>query len=189
MKINRSLLLSFILMIVISALYRILPNRPMGFAPQIAMGLFSGALFVRDKKWAFALPVLSLFISDLLYQFLYNQGLSTIQGFYDGQWVNYLFLASMTFFGFWVNTRKPANVALAALSAPTAFFLMSNFNVWLNAPRFGLGRPQNFQGLILTYQDALPFYKNSIIATVVFSAVLFGTYYLLNRKTTQGLVA
>jgi hypothetical protein len=185
MKITKSLLLSFVLMIVISALYRILPNRPMGFAPQIAMGLFSGALFTRDKKWAFALPVISLFVSDLLYQFLYNQGLSPIQGFYEGQWVNYLLLASMTFFGFIAYNRKPVNVAIAALSAPTAFFLLSNFHVWLNAPRFGLGRPQNFQGLLLTYQDALPFFKNSIMATVVFSAVLFGSYYLLNRKSAQ----
>ena len=185
MKITRSLLLSFILMIVISALYRILPNRPMGFAPQIAMGLFSGALFMRDKKWAFALPVLSLFISDLFYQFLFNQGLSSIQGFYEGQWINYILLASMTLFGFLAHNRKPGNVALAALSAPTAFFLLSNFHVWLNAPRFGLGREQNLNGLLLTYQDAIPFYLNSIIATFVFSAVLFGAYFLLNRKNTQ----
>jgi hypothetical protein len=52
---------------------------PMGFAPQIAMALFAGSIS-KDKRFAFLFPVLSLFISDLLYQFLYSQGLSTIKG-------------------------------------------------------------------------------------------------------------
>ncbi|MEK7200262.1 MAG: DUF6580 family putative transport protein, partial [Bacteroidota bacterium] len=100
MKINRPLIISLVLMVLVSALYRILPDRPMGFAPQIAMGLFSGALFVKNKKWAFILPLVSMFLSDLLYQVLYNNGLTAIRGFYDGQWINYLLFAGMTCFGF-----------------------------------------------------------------------------------------
>ena len=57
MKISRSIIFALVLTIVASALYRIMPNRPMGFAPQIAIALFSGALCVKNKKWA-----------DLLYE-------------------------------------------------------------------------------------------------------------------------
>ena len=178
MKINKPLVISLVLMVLVSALYRILPNRPMGFAPQIAIGLFSGALFSKDKKWAFALPLLSMFISDLLYQVLYTNGLTNIQGFYDGQWVNYLLFAGVTCFGFLIRKNKLTNVIVAALAAPTTYFLISNFLVWASDRGFGLNRPKTFNGLLLTYNDALPFFRNSLIATVVFSAVLFGTYYL-----------
>ena len=45
-------------MIAITSVYRILPNRPYGFAPQIALALFGGAFFVQNKKWAFKPKVL-----------------------------------------------------------------------------------------------------------------------------------
>jgi hypothetical protein len=99
-----------------------MPNRPWGFAPQIAMGLFSGALFVNNKKWAFALPLISLFISDLLYQVLYSYGLTPIFGFYQGQWVNYLLFGGMTCFGFLIKKNKISNVLIASLAAPTTLF-------------------------------------------------------------------
>jgi hypothetical protein len=176
-------------MVVVSALYRILPNRPMGFAPQIAIGLFSGAVFVKNKKWAFALPLISLFLSDLLYEllYIYSNGSTLIKGFYDGQWVTYLLFTGITAFGFLINTRKIGNVFFAAIAAPTAYFLASNFYVWTAAGKgFGLGRPKTFNGLMLTYGDALPFYKNSLVATLVFSTLLFGIYYLIsNRYTAQ----
>lgn len=181
MKITRSLLISLVVMVLVSALYRILPNRPMGFAPQIAIGLFSGALFVKNKKWAFVLPLVSMFISDLLYQVLYSNGLTNIQGFYDGQLINYLLFAGLTCFGFLIQKNKVGNVIVAALAAPTTYFIISNFLVWASNRGFGLNRPKTFNGLLLCFNDALPFYKNSLLATVVFSAVLFGTYYLANN--------
>ncbi len=185
MKITRSLIISLALMVLISALYRIMPNRPWGFAPQIAMGLFSGALFVKDKKWAFALPLVSLFISDLFYHMLYTNGLSPIMGFYDGQWVVYLLFGSMTCFGFLINKNKISNVVVASLAAPTTYFLLSNLFVWSSDKGFGLDRPRTFDGLILTYGDALPFFKYSIMATVVFSALLFGSYYLVQNVNAK----
>jgi hypothetical protein len=189
MKINKPLIISLCLMILVSALYRIMPNRPYGFAPQIAIGLFSGALFVKDKKWAFALPLISMFLSDLLYQVLYKNGLSPIQGFYDGQWVNYLLFAGMTCFGFLIKKNKVSNVVVAALAAPTTYFLISNFFVWMSDRGYGLNRPKTFSGLLLCYNDALPFYKNSLLGTVVFSAVLFGTYYLARNRFAKKAIA
>lgn len=181
MKINKSLILSLLLMVLVSALYRIMPNRPMGFAPQIAIGLFSGALFIKNKKWAFVLPLLSMFLSDLLYQFLFQQGFTQIQGFYDGQWINYTLFAGLTCFGFLIRKKKIVSVLLAAIGAPTTYFLVSNFLVWVSDRGFGLNRPKTFAGLLMCYNDGLPFYTNSIIATVVFSALLFGTYYLVSN--------
>src|SRR5581483_11012108 len=100
MKITRSLILALVLLVVVAAMYRAFPNRPMGFAPQYAMAIFGGAIFRKNKKWAFALPLLSIFISDVIYQLLYNQGLSATPGFYEGQWQNYLLIGGLTFIGF-----------------------------------------------------------------------------------------
>ncbi len=52
MKIDKSTTVSFILLIVIASLYRVMPRRPLGFAPQIAMALFGGAT-IKDKKLCF----------------------------------------------------------------------------------------------------------------------------------------
>ena len=48
MKLNKEIVIALIIMIVTSALYRVLPGRPFGFAPQIAIALFSGSLFVKN---------------------------------------------------------------------------------------------------------------------------------------------
>ena len=106
MKSKRSLVISIILVVLISALYRAMPNRPWGFAPQWAIAIFSGALFLRDKKMAFILPLISMFISDLIYQVLYKNGLTVIPGFYSGQWLNYLLFTAMAAYGFLFNTKK-----------------------------------------------------------------------------------
>lgn len=183
MKLNRSLLVSLVLTIFLSAIYRVMPNRPWGFAPQFAIALFAGAVFVKDKKWAFALPLLSMFISDLLYQVLYTYGFTPIAGFYKGQWVNYLLFTSLTVFGFFVRTQKVGQIFAASLAAPTTFFLISNFMVWAGGG--GYQRPKTFNGLLVCYTDALPFYANSLMATVVFSALLFGGYYFVKQYVSK----
>ena len=106
MKISRSIIVALVLTIVASALYRIMPNRPMGFAPQIAIALFSGALCVKNKKWAFAMPLVSMFISDLFFEVLYMNHLTDYQGFYSGQWLNYILIAGLSAFGFLIQTKK-----------------------------------------------------------------------------------
>ncbi len=183
MKLNRSLVISLVLTVFLSAVYRAMPNRPWGFAPQFAIALFAGALFVKDKKWAFIIPLVSMFLSDLLYQALYINGLTEIQGFYTGQWKNYLLFTSLTFFGFFLKNGKPVQVLAASMASPTTFFLVSNFMVWSGGG--GLNRPKTFEGLLQCYADAIPFYGNSLIATVVFSAILFGGYYLLYQNKIQ----
>ena len=99
MKLNKPVLLSFGLLVLAASLYRAWPDRPYGFAPQMAMALFGGAV-IKDKRLAFLLPLISMLISDVLYQFLYINGLTQIQGFYADQWINYLLIAGITVFGF-----------------------------------------------------------------------------------------
>ena len=186
MKLNKSNLLVLFILILACALYRVWDSRPMGFAPQIAMALFAGSIS-KDKRLAFLFPVLSLFISDLLYQFLYSQGLSTIKGFYSGQWQNYLLIASITIIGFFINKNKIGQIFIGSLAGAVYFFLISNFMVWIGG---GLDinnqpYPRSFSGLMLCFSEALPFFKWSVLSTLLFNGVFFGSYYLLGKSVLK----
>ncbi len=187
MKLQKNIIISLVLLIIISAIYRIIPNRPLGFAPQIAMALFGGALFVKDKKWAFALPLLSMFISDILYHVLYVNNLTSIRGFYSGQWVNYLLFAGLTVIGFTVKINKIMSIIGGVIAAPTAYFLVSNFLVWANGG--GYHHPKTFAGMLACYTDALPFYQGSLAGTAVFAAVLFGAYNVVKKVEVKPALA
>jgi hypothetical protein len=190
MKITKNTLWSFILLVVIAAVYRVIPGRPGGFAPQIAMALFAGSV-ITDKKMSFLLPLLSMFVSDALYEVLYMNGLTAIQGFYNGQITNYLLFAGLTVIGFWVKKNNIAHIIGGSLAAATVYFIASNFLLWIGG---GLGinnlpYAKNWAGLMECFAVAVPFYLKSIYATVTFSAVLFGAHYFINKYTFNKAVA
>lgn len=188
MKENKSLILSFGLLVLAASLYRVWPDRPYGFAPQMAMALFGGAV-VKDKRLAFFLPLLSMLVSDVLYQILYANGLTQIKGFYRGQWLNYGLIAGVTVFGFFLKKMTALRVAAFSLGASLIFFLASNFSVWAGGG--GLQRPKTFDGLMQCYYDGLAFlkdygllkgfYGNLFIGDLFFCTLLFGGFYLLQR--------
>jgi hypothetical protein len=192
MKLNKSLILSFGLLILAASLYRIWPDRPYGFAPQMAMALFGGAI-IKDKRLAFLLPLISMLISDVLYQVLYVNGLTEIKGFYGGQWLNYILIASVTLFGFLLKKITALRVMAFSFSGSIIFFLLSNFSVWAGGG--GYARPKTFDGLMLCFYDGLAFlrdyglvkgfYGNLFIGDLFFCTLLFGSFYLLNRTLFQ----
>jgi len=178
MKKGSNILPVFLMLVVVAALYRIIPGRPYGFAPQIAMAVFAGAV-IKIKRVAFVLPVLSMLLSDVLYQLLYYAGVSPIWGFYEGQFVNYLLFGLLVVVGFLIKKINLTNIAVASVGAPTVYFLLSNFLVWLSGG--GYHRPKTFEGLMMAYQDGLPFYLNSIVGTLVFAGLFFGGYHLIQQ--------
>lgn len=196
MKNNRSLLLTVVLLILVSALYRAWDGRPYGFAPQIAMAIFGGAT-IRNKKLALVLPVLSMLLSDVIYQLLYVNGLSTINGFYSGQWTNYLLFVGLTAFGFGLRKINLKNVMGFSISGSLLFFLASNFTVWIGGG--GYNHPKTFEGLMLTYADGLAFYRdyglvngfygNLLFGDLFFCAILFGAFALVQKKWAQPQIA
>lgn len=186
MKFNNKLIIALVLIALVTALYRVFPNRPAGFAPQIAVALFSGFLFSNNKKWAFALPLVSMFLSDCVYQALFLMGKTEYGGFYGwGQFVNYAFVAIMAGFGFLIKSNKwvvPVT-AVSGVLASTAFYFISNSYVWVT--KGGFVRPQTIDGYFQCLTDGLPFYKTSLMATAIFSVVLFGGFYLIKSKANQ----
>ena len=183
MKLKSPVFLALVLLIIVGSVFRVA-----GFAPQIAMAIF-GAAVIKDKRLAFALPLLSMLISDLVYQVLYLYGYMPYSGFYrgasfyDSQVLNYILLGSLTVFGFWASNLKLGRIIGAIIAAPVFYFLVSNFLVWMGG--VGLYRPQTFEGLMMCYADGLPFLRTSLVNTAVFSTVLFGGYFLVQYFLLQ----
>lgn len=186
MRNNKTTILVFVLLIVAAALYRVWDNRPMGFAPQIAMALFAGSV-IKDKKFSFLVPILSMLISDVLYYFLAKQGLSELAGVYEGQWVNYLLFISITVIGFFIKPNRVGHIIVGSLAGAVFFFIASNFFQWLGG---GLDinsqpYPKTWDGLMSCLLAGVPFFKNSVWATLCFNAIFFGSYYLYHRYVVK----
>lgn len=196
MKKNYSVLLTVLLLVLSASLYRVWEGRPAGFAPQIAMALFGGAV-IANKRLALVLPVLSMLISDAIYQMLYLKGYSAIPGFYEGQLVNYTLFVGLTIFGFLLKSRKSLKIAALTISGSLLFFLTSNFFVWLG--NGGFKRPKTMEGLMQCYADGLAFYRdngaipgfwgNFILGDLFFAAILFTAYALLRKPQTERQLA
>lgn len=150
-----------------------------GFSPVIAIALFAG-LVIRQKDMSFILPLLALFISDAVIQFLYTQDLFPYAGFYDGQWKNYLLLLSAALLGWIFKGRSYGSLLTGAIAAPTVYFLVSNFMVWQSVTETVY--PKTMNGLLLCYEAALPFYRNSLIATLLFLPFALLLYNYLTRN-------
>jgi hypothetical protein len=157
-----------------------------GFSPVIAIALFAGFI-IKRKDLAFILPLLALIVSDLAIQFMYTQDMFPYSGFYKGQWKNYLLLISIALLGWALKGRTIGSLAVGAVVAPTVFFLISNFMVWQGTTEAIY--PKTFDGLIACYTAALPFYKNALIATLVFLPGILFLYNYMTRNKAELVVA
>jgi hypothetical protein len=174
-KQSTSTLLMAALLIIIAALSRVFLY-PHNFSPIIGMAIFAGAV-IKDRRLAFALPLLAMFLSDVLFE-VFN----IAPGFWGwGQLVGYGILALITLIAFSMKKINVLTIAGYSIGSSLLFFLLSNsaFFVFDN-PIYHL-YPQNFSGYIGSLVGGLPFLKTGLIADLVYSGVLFGTYYLLQH--------
>lgn len=183
MKINGKLIVFTIILIALATAckYFFGPNLAWsGFSPVIAIALFTG-MMIPKKDTSFLLPLLALLISDVLIQVLFSRGLFPYSGFYSGQWVNYLLLLSATLIGWAMKGRSYGSILGGAIAAPTVFFLLSNFSVWIGAQ---ILYPKTFDGLMTCYTAGFPFYKNALMSTIIFLPVILLLYnYMMKQKT------
>ncbi len=144
-----------------------------GVSPVIALALFSGFI-AKDKDGMFLLPLLSLLVSDACIQLLYEQNLFPYAGFYAGQWKNYLLLLCLPLIASWIGSASRTKVIISAFAGPTFYFVASNLVVWMQAGEAVYSK--DLQGLLECFTLAIPFYRNSLLATVVFLPMLLLSY-------------
>ncbi len=164
------------IIILLAAFTRIMPHPP-NFSPMAAIGLFGAAHFA--KKWqAFFIPLIGIWISDLVINnYVYSSSSSNFVWFYSGFYWQYISYILIIFAGLFIFNRGISLTKMfgGMISSSGIFFLVSNFGVWAGGTMY----PKNFGGLITCYAAGVPFIHNTIISDVLFTTVLFGTYYLL----------
>lgn len=164
-------------MILLAAMSRLIPH-PANFAPIGGMALF-GAAYYDKKYWAFIIPVLSMWLSDLVVNnVVYRQYFDHFVWFYQGCYWTYGSFVVITLAGFFILKKiKVMNLVAATFSASFIFFLVSNFGVWFSTEMY----PKNMTGLISCYAAGLPFLKNTLVGDVVYTTVFFATFEYARR--------
>jgi hypothetical protein len=152
-------------------------------SPIIAIALFCGAV-ISDKKLAFILPILSMFIADLLFE-VFNIGI----GFYGiEQLGNYACLLFVTLLGFAMKKINIINVVVYSLASTLIFYFLSNTNSFLFDTFHTYERSMN--GYIKCMVAGLEFLRPRLFFTDLFySGALFGSYVLLFKRTTTRAIA
>ncbi|MDB5144490.1 MAG: hypothetical protein JWQ66_3203 [Mucilaginibacter sp.] len=168
-----------VLMIVAAAAFRLVsykyPYVLSNFTPVGAIALFGGAYFT-DKWKAYLVPLLALFTSDILINYLYT---SKWVLWYSGSiWV-YLCFALIVFVGSLIKKATVVNVLLASLVSVGIHWLMMDLP-WL----YGNLYPHTLAGYGQSLAAAIPFERNMILGDVVFCAILFGGFELAKSKYT-----
>ncbi len=166
-----------VLMIFVAGISRLIPHW-WNFTPLGGMALF-GAAYFGKKYWAFLIPLLALWMTDLfLNNVIYAQ-------YYEGfvlmgdLWVYGSFLLIVLIGTFLLKKIRISNLFLASLSASAIFFIVSNFGTWLSSPML---YPKTITGLMLCYEAAIPFFWSTLTSDLFYTAVLFGSFEWVQRR-------
>ena len=138
------------------------------FAPLAAIALCSAAYF--PKKYKFAVPLVTLFISDAVLNFRYGAPLLDPQIL-----CRYFALALVGWIGLLLQYRPSLKTLLpASVVGSTIFYAITNAFSWLSDP----GYAKNVGGLIQALTVGLPqysatpswmFFRNSLISDLLFT--------------------
>ncbi|HPI21164.1 MAG TPA: hypothetical protein PKY56_12425 [Candidatus Kapabacteria bacterium] len=163
LKNNQNLIIATVLVIV-AAFSRLLIDIP-NVSPIMALSLFAGAYFL-DKKFAIVIPIAAMLLSDV---FL---------GFHSMIWAVYLSFVFAVFIGYWISKKVTfIKVFFSSLAGSIIFFIVTNFAYWLMFSDY----TRDMSGLILCYEMAIPFFRNTLLSDIGFSLVIFGSYALAGK--------
>ena len=179
-KFNPRILVLLVMMVGVAAMR--IPNAAQqtlwaNFTPIGAMGLFGGAYF--NSKWkAYAFPLLTLLISDLIINIFVFDGKYGVM--YSKWYIIYGIFALIVFFGkILIKKVTIKNIVLASVIAALSHWLIADFTVWMGGGtdlRTMLPLTKNWAGLIQCYAQGFPFMKNFMMGNLVYSGILFGAF-------------
>lgn len=156
--------------IIIAATSRLFPHIP-NFTPIAAMALFGGVYF-SDKRLAFIIPLLAMFISDVALELI------TGWGFHNTIVYVYVAFILTSIIGLYVKRNTNASSILgASVLSSLLFFIITNFGVWAATGMLG-----GAAGLGATYALGIPFFAPTVLGDLFFNALLFGAFFFAQKR-------
>ena len=181
-KMNPKISILFVTIFVV-AMTRLLPHWP-NFTAVGAIAIFGGAT-IRNSWKAVLIPLAAIFISDLLINNIFYSA------YYDGfvffgqasGWIYGAFILMTVMAHISIKSFKALPIVGTAVSGSVLFYALTNLGAWIGNPLY----TADASGLLMAYEAGLPFLLNSMFANVLFSGVLFGTYYVALEKKVEWL--
>lgn len=159
---------------LLAGLARLMPL-PSNFAPIGALGIFGGA---RLRTWqAYLLPLAVMAGSDLLLWVIRDY--PPFDPFVYFSFAIYVLIGRAL-----VRTRSTWKIGAATLLGSVQFFLITNLGDWLD--RVHPMYPPTFAGLLECYAAALPFFRNTVLGDLFFTALFFALHAGLSRVAFPG---
>jgi len=156
--------------IIIAATSRLFPHIP-NFTPIAAMALF-GAVYFSDKRLAFIIPLLAMFISDIALELI------TGWGFHNTIVYVYVAFILTSIIGLYVKRNATAgSIVGASVLSSLLFFIITNFGVWAATGMLG-----GAAGLGTTYGLGIPFFAPTVLGDLFFNALLFGAFFFAQKR-------
>tara|TARA_B110001450_G_scaffold50964_1_gene47596 strand:- start:3471 stop:4004 length:534 start_codon:yes stop_codon:yes gene_type:complete len=153
-----------LILILLMVFSRLIPHPP-NFTPIIAVAIMSGYLF-KNLYLSISVLFFSMIVVDMFI------------GFYSNMFFVYFPLFIIAYFCFFKNKKINAkNLFIYGISSSLIFFIISNFGVWVSSDMY----EKNIAGLVNCYIMAIPFLKNTLISTVLFSYLSFISVNTFNK--------
>ena len=169
--------LAIIGLILFASFSRIIPHIP-NFTPIGAIALFGGAYF-KNKLHSFIIPILSIWISDLLINNYILSYYEQFTWFYPGFLWQYSSFCIIILIGKFSLKKTSLNrVFLSSIGSSLLFFIITNFGVWISGSLY----PLNINGLIKCYALAIPFFKGTLLGFLFYSSLLFGIFEVFKSR-------
>lgn len=180
----------YALLIAVATIIKILcaPNIALsGTTAIMSVALFAGLNKTYNTQSSFLLPLVTLLISNTILQILNVLHMFPFEGFYKWQLVEYSLVLVLTTIGLLLRRAKTAGIFISAVLGPTVFFFISNYITWAVSWQ-AIGYTHDTAGLINCYTQGLPFYRNSLISTIVLLPVFIMAYqWIMKGKATLAL--
>ncbi len=160
MEIRRDKIVLPLLLVVFGVILRIMPHMA-NFTPIAAIALFGG-IYLR-RGYALALPLATVVISDIAIGFDSLQSRLSVYG-------SFLLVGVI---GLAIRNRKNlATIIGGTIVGSIVFYLITNFSYFYPPTMY----PHNLYGVIDSYYNALPFFRNTLLGDLFYAGILFGAY-------------
>lgn len=188
MKQNNSLLFVAVTLIIVA--FARLADHPFNFTPLAAMALF-GVYYMKNKWFAFLLPLLAIMFSDVLVNlFVQNEHTGVWEYFLNPTaYVVYGSLMLVGSLGLLMKNTKATSIMGFSILGSLLFYLVTNTAAWITD--FGNLYSNDLSGLVQSLWAGIPFYNNEITGSfflnqlagdLFFNALLFGSYALASKR-------
>ena len=166
--------LAIALITLVALLGKLIPHLP-NFSPMQSMALLGGAYITR-KYLAYILPIVLIYVTDFvlnntIYRIYYpdHEGLVFFSDYMLVVLPSILLIVALG--QFFLKRFKTEKLILTALAGSVLFFLITNFGAWISPTSI---YSKNIAGLLQSYIAGIPFFRASVLSTLLFTLLSFG---------------